>query len=429
LPNKSSSKYIEKRDSMRSKKGLIGLIFIAFISLGLPDGLLGVAWPDMSTGFGLPLDAMVMLLVGSTAGYLVSSFFNGVFMQKMGVGGLLSGSCFLTGLALLGYTLTPFWWLLPFLAVLSGLGAGAIDAGLNTYVEEKYGEGLMQWMHACFGIGVTLGPIIMTKGLGLTETWRTGYIIVSVIQLVLALTFLLSISLWGNSEERDPDSNKDKDDFIKTEEKGSSPGLIQTLKHLPSWLSIALFFVYTGIEFSMGHWSYTLLTKSRSVNPEIAGLLVSGYWGFFTIGRVLAGFLSYRIKSGKLVQGAVLLGLGGSLLLTLNLGAGVSFLGISIIGLAIAPIFPALVSSTSQRVGKKHTINTIGMQMAAAGLGGALLPGLAGILARNISLETIPVFLVLLFFTFLGLYWFTNYTVKRKDKGNDSGKDIFLDKR
>ncbi|NLM96939.1 MAG: MFS transporter [Halanaerobiaceae bacterium] len=419
---------MEKADTEGAKRGLIILIFVAFISLGLPDGLLGVAWPDMRAGFGLSLDALGVLLVGSTTGYLVSSFFNGVLLRKMGVGRLLSGSCFLTGLALLGYTLTPFWWLLPFLAVLSGLGAGGIDAGLNTYVEEKYGEGLMQWMHACFGIGVTLGPAIMTKGLGLTGSWRTGYIVVCIIQFFLALLFFLSISLWSDGEERGLDNLEAENDFVKAEENASDFSLIMTLKYLPAWLSIALFFVYTGIEFSLGHWSYTLLTESRGVNPEIAGLLVSGYWGFFTIGRILAGFLAYRFRSESLLKGAVLLGLSGSLLLILNSGACLSFLALAIVGIAIATIFQALVSSTSGRVGKEHTINTIGMQMAAAGLGGAFLPGLAGILARNISLEIIPVFLVLLFLVFSGLYRFTAYLVREKEKADDSGKEISLDK-
>lgn len=378
---------------------LVILIFVAFISLGLPDGLLGVAWPEMRRSFGLPLDALGVLLIASTIGYLISSFLNGYFMAKLGVGGLLAASCALTAIALLGYTLTPFWFLMPFFAVLSGLGAGAIDAGLNVYVEANYGEGFMQWMHASFGVGVTLGPIIMTRGLGLTGNWRTGYIIVGAAQLILAFIFFLTISLWENREEGEGQRVGKQ----KPKAAVSDPALMETLKYLPAWISIALFFVYTGIEFSFGHWTYSLLTESRGINPEIAGFLAGGYWAFFTIGRILAGFLAYRINSMRLFKGGVLLGLTGSIILALNLGQWVSFLGVALAGLAIAPIFPSLVSSTSYRVGEKHTTNMIGMQMAAAGLGGALLPGLAGVLARNISLETIPFFLILLFIVLLGL--------------------------
>lgn len=399
---------IQEKTDIRKNAGiaLVVLIFVAFISLGLPDGLLGVAWPEMRRSFGLPLDALGVLLIASTTGYLISSFFNGYFMAKLGVGGLLAASCALTAMALLGYTLTPFWFLMPFFAVLSGLGAGAIDAGLNVYVEANYGEGFMQWMHASFGVGVTLGPIIMTRGLGLTGNWRTGYIIVGTAQLILALIFFLTISLWGDrqKEDRQKETSGGNAVLIEKEEGGvSNPALMETLKYLPAWISIALFFVYTGIEFSFGHWTYSLLTESRGINPEIAGFLAGGYWAFFTIGRILAGFLAYRINSMSLFRGGILLGLTGSLLLALDMGQWVSFLGVALAGMAIAPIFPALVSSTSYRVGEEHTTNTIGMQMAAAGLGGALLPGLAGVLARNISLETIPFFLILLFIVLLGL--------------------------
>lgn len=392
---------IQEKTDIKKKAGiaLVVLIFVAFISLGLPDGLLGVAWPEMRRSFGLPLDALGVLLIASTVGYLISSFFNGYFMAKLGVGGLLAASCALTAMALLGYTLTPFWFLMPFFAVLSGLGAGAIDAGLNVYVEANYGEGFMQWMHASFGVGVTLGPIIMTRGLGLTGNWRTGYIIVGAAQLILAFIFFLTISLWENREEGEGQRVGKQ----KPKAAVSDPALMETLKYLPAWISIALFFVYTGIEFSFGHWTYSLLTESRGINPEIAGFLAGGYWAFFTIGRILAGFLAYRINSMRLFKGGVLLGLTGSIILALNLGQWVSFLGVALAGLAIAPIFPSLVSSTSYRVGEKHTTNMIGMQMAAAGLGGALLPGLAGVLARNISLETIPLFLILLFIILLGL--------------------------
>ncbi len=393
----------------KSKIGLIVLIYIAFISLGLPDGLLGVAWPDMRASFGLPLDALGILLFAFTIGYLTSSFFNGVLIKKMGVPGLLALSCFITGLALVGYTLTPIWWFLPVLAVLAGLGAGAIDAGLNTYVEANFKESLMQWLHASFGIGVTLGPIIMSTGLRLTETWRTGYIVVGLAQIILAIIFLLTISIW-EKQRNIKENNKRFTNKRKFDNKTfSKVSLTQTLKHYPTWLSIGLFFIYTGIELSLGHWAYTLFTESRGITPELAGLWVGGYWGSFTIGRILAGFLSFRIRSKKLVEMGVLLGLGGSLLLCLNLRHWLSFLGITLAGIAIAPIFPALVSSTSYRVGKDHVSNTIGMQIAAAGLGGALLPGLAGVLARNIFLEIIPTFIVFLFLLFFVLHRVTMY--------------------
>jgi len=386
-------------DRGNKKYLLIALIYIAFISLGLPDGLLGVAWPEMRDSFSLPLDALGIILIGSTTGYLLSSFFNGFFMRKIGVAVLLALSCLATALALIGYTLVLVWWLLPLLAVLAGLGAGAIDAGLNTYVEKHFNEGLMQWLHASFGVGVTIGPIIMSSAIKYFESWRVGYLIVGSAQILLALTFALTLSLW-----RDPENRK-KAEAAKKENKGSNNKkqeikMLDTIKHLPALLSVLLFFIYTGIELSLGHWTFTLFTESRGISTAAAGLWVSVYWGSFTVGRILAGFLAYRFLSRKIAKNAAFLGLFGSVLIALNLNQWLSLIGLAVTGIAIAPIFPALISSTSHRVGKGHTANTIGMQISAAGLGGTLLPGLAGVLAKNISLEIIPVFIIILFIAF-----------------------------
>jgi fucose permease len=380
----------------RNKKYLlIALIYIAFISLGLPDGLLGVAWPEMRSSFSLPLDALGIILIGSTTGYLISSFFNGFFIKKIGVAVLLALSCLATGLALIGYTLVPSWWLLPLLAVFAGMGAGAIDAGLNTYVEKHFNEGLMQWLHASFGVGVTIGPIIMSNAIKYSDSWRTGYIIVGIAQMMLALIFVLTLSLW-----KDP-KNKKTAGSNKSKKQGKEIKITQTLTHLPALMSILLFFIYTGIEMAIGHWAYTLFTEARGISTALAGFWVSTYWGSFTVGRILAGFLAYKFLSRKIAKYAAILGLFGSSLIALNLSQWLSLFGIVITGLAIAPIFPALISSTSYRVGKEHTTNTIGMQISAAGLGGALLPGLAGVLARSISLEVIPIFIIVLFILFL----------------------------
>ena len=382
---------------------LITLIYIAFISLGLPDGLLGVAWPEMRSSFSLPLDALGIILIGSTTGYLLSSFFNGFFIKKIGVAVLLALSCLATGLALIGYTLVPFWWLLPVLAVLAGMGAGAIDAGLNTYVEKHFSEGLMQWLHASFGVGVTIGPIIMAAGINYTKSWRTGYLVVGAAQIILAVIFVITLSLW-----KDP-KNKKSAEGVKANNKKIEVKMLQTLTHFPALLSILLFFIYTGIEMSIGHWTYTLFTESRAIGTALAGFWVSAYWGSFTVGRILAGFLAHKLLRRKIAKYAAALGLLGSILIAVNLSQWLSLLGIAVTGLAIAPIFPALISSTSYRVGKEHTTNTIGMQISAAGLGGALLPGLAGILARNISLEVIPIFITILFILFLTI----NNLIKR----------------
>jgi fucose permease len=380
-----------------AKIGLIFLAYIAFISLGLPDGLLGVAWPSIRADFGRPLDALGFLLIASMSGNLTSSFVSGQLMARLGVGGLLAASCAATGAALLGYTLVPVWWLMVALGVVAGLGAGAIDAGINTYIAAHHGEGLMQWLHASFGIGVTLGPLIMTAGIAQFDSWRPGYVVVGTAQLTLALCFALTAGLWQRNGAT-PSSTEER----RLTEYQTPLG--ETLRQPRVWFSLLLFFIYTGTELTLGGWGYTLLTESRGVAPAVAGLWISSYWGMFTIGRVLAGLYARRMGAHTLLRMSILAALAGAVLLWWSPVPLAGLLGVAITGFAIAPIFPALVSGTSQRVGVHHAANTIGMQIGAAGLGATLLPGAAGVLARRISLEVIPVFLVVCILVLLGLY-------------------------
>lgn len=377
------------------KIGLILLAFIAFISLGLPDGLLGVAWPSIRADFKLPLDSLGLLLMAVTTGYLTSSFLSGRIMARLGVGGLLAASCAATGAGLIGYTLAPAWWIIVALGVVAGLGAGAIDAGLNTYIAANHGEGLMQWLHASFGVGITLGPIIMTTGLNLFGAWRVGYVVVGTAQLTLALCFVLTRARWKQAPTAEHETRKLTD--YKTP-------LCETLRQPTVWLSMALFFIYVGIEVGLGHWAYSLLTESRHITPAVAGLMAGSYWGTFTLGRILAGLYTKRLGVHTLVRVSLVGALIGAVLLWLNLGEVVSLVGVALVGFAVAPIFPGMVSGTRDRVGAHHAANTIGIQIGAAGLGGALLPGLAGILARQISLEVIPVYLAVLISGLLILY-------------------------
>jgi fucose permease len=379
----------------KSKIGLALLAYIAFISLGLPDGLLGVAWPSIRQNFSLSLDSLGVLLFASTSGYLISSFLSGRLISWLGVGGVLAASCAATGAGLIGYTLVPVWWLMVALGVVAGLGAGAIDAGINTYIASNFSEGFMQWLHASFGLGITLGPLIMTTGLAVFGAWRLGYIVVGVAQLTLAACFALTVPLW--QRKADPH----QPDKLLTDYK--TP-LRETLRQPAVWVSILLFFTYAGTEGTLGSWVYTLLTESRKIAPELAGLWAGSYWGTFTLGRILAGLYTKRVGGNTLIRVSMAAALFGALLLWWNPSQAVSLLGVAIVGFAIAPIFPALVSGTSERVGPQYAANTIGMQIGMSGIGLALLPGLAGVLAQRTSLEAIPLYLVILCALFLGLY-------------------------
>jgi len=380
------------------RKGLVLLAFVAFIALGLPDGLLGVGWPSIRASFSIPLDAIGMLLVASVAGYMTSSFLSGFLLSRVGVGRVLAASCFLTGLALIGYTLVPQWWMMVTLGVCAGLGAGAIDAGLNTYVATHFGEGVMQWLHASWGVGITLGPIIMTVGLTTMNTWRFGYRVVSGFQLALAACFVLTLGMWNQNHAPAGSAGAEPEKRL-TDYK--TP-LGETLKQPQVWLSVLLFFLYVGAE--LGTWTYTLLTESRGVDKTLAGFFAGSYWFTFTIGRIAAGMVARRAGVNKLVLGGLAGALLGAALLIWNPSEMANVLAVAVIGLAIAPIFPAMMSGTRTRVGDHYAANTIGMQMAATGLGGAVISSLMGVLARQISLEVIPVCLLVVYLALSAVY-------------------------
>jgi fucose permease len=388
-----------RSQTQKSKIGLLILAYSAFIALGSPDGLMGVAWPSIRRDFGVPIDYLGFQMFAATAGYLTSSFFSGRVMARLGVGRLLALSCFLTGAVLISYTLAPSWWVIVGLAVFAGLGSGSIDASLNTYIASEHNEGLMQWLHASYGVGITTGPIIMTAGLANYNSWRWGYTIVAIIQVTLALAFTATISMW----KRDSAPAAEEKDRRLLDYKTS---MRETLLQPSVWLSVLLFFIYTGVEIALGAWAYSLLTESRGIAPQAAGLVAGSYWGTFTIGRMLAGLYTRRISLDTLLRGSILTALAGALLLWWNPAPWASLAGVAVIGFAIAPIFPGLVSGTKTRVQPRYAANTIGIQLSGAGLGGAVIPALAGVIARNSSLEAVPLYLVILLGLLLALYLF-----------------------
>jgi fucose permease len=286
-------------------------------------------------------------------------------------------------------------------ATISGLGAGAIDAGINTYVAKYHSSRMMQWLHASFGVGITSGPLIMTVGISMTSRWQSGYFVVSIAIAILATVFYVTKSMWiGITASGSEDQHAEPE-----------ASLFETLKTIPAQLSMLIFFLYTGVELGLGMWTYSLLTESRGVAPEVAGFVTGSYWGMFTIGRIIAGLYSSRIADRKLIYLSVSLALLGIGLLMTNSGQLTSILGIGLAGFAIAPIFPGLVSHTASRVGRIHHANSIGLQIAAAGFGITIVPSLAGVLAKNFGLEAIPLYLLtvlsLMLLVFAALHFYS----------------------
>jgi fucose permease len=370
----------------RSGAALLALVFVGFISLGLPDGLLGVAWPSIRRTFVLPLDALGPLLLTTAGGYLLASTASGWAVARLGVGRLLALSGFATALALAVYAMAPAWPVVVALGFVAGLGAGAIDAGLNAYVALHHGPRLLNWLHASFGLGAAIGPGIMLAVLGAGLAWRWGYAIVAAVQLGLGAAFLLTAGRWPGPA-------------VSTEGRrdGETEGWSETTgawRRPVVWLSVALFLVYTGLETTAGQWAYSLFTEEREVAPGLAGLWVSIYWGGLGLGRLLFGFVADRVHPDALLRGAMLGVALGTALLWLRPTAELGFLGLGLIGLAAAPIFPSLIHQTPRRVGPALAARLIGLEVGAASLGIAFGPALAGVLAERLGLEAVPVLLV-----------------------------------
>ena len=366
------------------------LAFLAFVSLGLPDGLLGPSWPSIRGAFGLPLDALGPLVAASTAGYLASSFMSGAILRALPLGTVLALSTAAAGTALLGIALAPAWPLVLASGVLAGLGGGAIDAGLNAYGAAHFSRRTLNWLHAFFGLGAASGPLIVTGVLASGLAWRWSYALVGAAQGLLALTFLLARRRWDRGAV------------------GAAPAppapALGTLRRPTVWLGMAVFFVYSGVELAAAQWSYSLLVLGRGVPEATAGLAVALYWGGLTAGRIAFGLVADRVPPTptlRLCLGGVVL---GALLFWLEPTPALALAGLAAMGMLLAPVFATLIGLTPARVGAGHADSAIGFQIAAAGLGGAALTAGVGVLAHALGLEAVGAALVALALLLLALH-------------------------
>ena len=268
---------------------LLGLAFVAFVSLGLPDGLLGVAWPSMRRSFGLPLDALGSLFVSTTLGYVAASFLSGAILRRIRLGALLALSCAATAAAMIAYSAAPSWWIIVAVGVVTGLGAGAIDSALNTFAAHNYSARTVNMLHAFYGVGATAGPALMTAVLLSNAGWQLGYLIVGIAQLLLAAGFVASRDLWP-AEGGNTDTPAD-----------GLASLAETLRLRATALSAVVFILYCGLEASTGAWLFTLLHEGRNVSTAAAGAAVSLFWGSLMAARIVFGLVRgarHRYRAG-----------------------------------------------------------------------------------------------------------------------------------
>src|SRR5688572_13775234 len=358
------------------------IAFVAFVSLGLPDGVLGVAWPSIRRTFALPVSHLGLILFGVMAGYLTSSFASGAIVERHGVGRLLAWSNALVALSCLGYAIAPVWPVMLAAALVGGLGAGAIDAGINVHAAERFSPRLVSWLHASWSGGAALGPLIMTAVLASGRPWTSGYVVVAVILAAMSLTFFATIDLWGRPAARVAGEPVPPSTFTAT------------LSRPAVWAHMAIFFLYTGLEGSAGQWAYTLLTEARGIPPRTAGTWVAGYWGSLAVGRVVCGVAADRFAPETLVRASVFTGLVATVLVWADTGSVATLIGLGVLGFALAPVFPMLIASTPARLGAEQAAHAIGFQVSAACLGAAAMPALAGVIARQAGVNAIAAVLL-----------------------------------
>ncbi|HEX6682081.1 MAG TPA: MFS transporter [Candidatus Limnocylindrales bacterium] len=369
----------------------MGLAYLGFISLGLPDGLLGVAWPWVRTDFGVPLGSVGFVILLGTIGYVLSSVTAGFLLARLGVGRLLAGSTTLSCLGMAAFGSSRALAFAAAASLLIGLGSGAIDSGLNAYAASNFGARHMNWLHAAFGLGAMLGPLVMTAAVTSSWTWRWGYGAVATVLCLLAISFAVTARLWDRGRRA-------------AAETPPTPAKVRKTLGVPAvWLGVAMFGVYTGLEVAVGLWLYTLLTEARGLPPGQAGLCVSAYWGSLFAGRLLLGVAGDRLSPVRLVwAGLAGVGLGAAMLLPS--AAATSVAGALVIGFAAAPVFPMLTLITSQRVGADHADHAVGMQMGAAGLFGTVIPAGIGVLIGRAGGAVLGPAVVVLALVALGLF-------------------------
>lgn len=359
---------------------LLIVIYIVFISLGLPDSLFGVVWPVVHREFGVAesFASVYSVIVAVTSGGV--SFFAGRLIRKFGTGRVTFVSVLLTAVGLLGTSFAPNLWVMMFFSVVMGYGAGAIDTGLNNYVSLHYKASHMNWLHCCWGVGVTVSPIIMSAFLsGETGSWRTGYRIIAAIQFCIALIAAISLPHWKDSESGRATAGDEN-------EKNKKANIFAVKGVLTSTLSLGL---YCGMEFLVGTWGASYLVNTFALSPNSAAKWISLYYGGIMLGRLVSGFVSMKTSDNTLIRAGIVISFAGMLLLTLPIGTP-AFFGLLLIGFGFGPIFPSVLHSVPGRFGNELSADITGFHMGGAYALGFLIQVSFGYIASATTFYITP---------------------------------------
>ena len=366
---------------------LLAIIYIAFISLGLPDALLGSAWPTMYTEFGVPVSYAGIISMIIALGTIISSLQSDRLTRRFGTGKVTAVSVGITASALLGFSFTHSFWLLCLWAVPYGLGAGSVDASLNNYVALHYKSRHMSWLHCMWGIGATAGPYIMGFALSQGQKWNSGYFYIAVLQISLTGILIFSLPL-GKGRSAGGESTSAAD--------GKALSLGEIIR-IPGAREIMLcFFCYCALEQTSGLWASSYLTLFKSIPAETAARFAGLFYIGITVGRALSGFLTMKLNDVQMIRLGQGIIAAGILTLFLPGPAFLSLAGLILIGLGCAPVYPCIIHSTPAHFGADKSQAVIGVQMASAYIGTCIMPPIFGLIANHISVGLFPLYLLLI---------------------------------
>ncbi|WP_448975399.1 MFS transporter [Oribacterium sp.] len=389
---------------------LLFMIYLAFVSLGLPDALLGSAWPIMYQEFAVPVSysgTVFMIICGGT---ILSSLNSEKLNRRFGTGKITAISVFLTAIALFGFSISHSFLMLCLFAIPYGLGAGSVDAALNHYVALHYSSRHMSWLHCMWGLGASVGPYIMGFVLQRGEPWNRGYLIVSIIQFILAIILFCSLSLWKKNPEELKENSANTPGAL--EGKATSDGAeapkqkalsLKEVFAIPGAKeSLASFYGYCALEQTVGLWAGSFMVLALGMEEKLAASYVALFYFGITFGRFLSGFFTMKWKDEQMVLGGSAVVFFGIFLLFTPWSKALVLPALILIGLGCAPVYPSVIHSTPYNFGVEHSSALIGAQMAAAYVGTLIMPPLFGVLGRSFSMKLFPYYsmFLLLFMVF-----------------------------
>lgn len=362
----------------------LALIYLSFISLGLPDGLLGAAWPSMYAELSAPVSAAGIIFIIISAGTVASSLLSERLNLKLGPGKVTAFSVAMTAAALMGFSSCTSLWQLCLWAIPYGLGAGSVDACLNNYVALHYASRHMSWLHCMWGIGASTGPYIMGAVLTAGGHWSRGYQLIGLMQIVLTAVLLLSLPLWKKSASGAGEDSRE-------------PLSLRQISRIPGVKAMLLsFFCYCATEQTVGLWAGSYLALHRGMAAETAASFAGLFYMGIALGRALNGFFTLKFSDTQLTRAGFCIILLGIAAVLLPLGNTAALIGLGLIGLGCAPIYPSIIHATPERFGAERSQAVIGVLMASAYLGNCLMPPLFGLIANHISISLLPLYLLLI---------------------------------